>query len=294
VHRNRARLLLQRGDDPAALQDLETAIRLESPEIAGGPSLAAAQADDYLERGRILRRAGKPRDALRSYQAALRLAPEDPRGHRLRADVLMELGNFEEALQALDCCLRQDPADAVLYRTRGLIYSELGNHPRALQDYTRALELQPDAPTHAVRGWAYLLVHDAPRLALRDFEEALHLDPKQGDAHCGRGLAFVQLGQWSKGVADADQALTLGPSSPRLTYNAARVYALAASQADMAQRRGYQDRAIQLLERALQQQSRAVRTAFWHKVVTTDRAWKLLQRHPGFVRLVGAFGQENR
>jgi tetratricopeptide (TPR) repeat protein len=270
---------------------METALRL----VAGRPALTAApsQADDLLERGRILQRSGKPRAALRSYQAALRFAPEDPRAHRLCADVLMELGSFEEALQALDRCLRQGSVDAVLYRTRGLIYTELGKHTRALEDYTRALELQADAATHAVRGWAYLLVHDAPRLALRDFEAALQLDPKLGEAHCGRGLAFVQLGQWSKGVADANRALTLGPSSPRLNYNAARIFAQAAGQVETAQRRSYQDRSVQLLRQTLQQQSLTARTAFWHKVVKNDRAWKGLQQHPEFRQLVGDFGQES-
>jgi tetratricopeptide (TPR) repeat protein len=208
----------------------------------------------------------------------------------LRADVLVELGNYEEALRSLDWCLGHGAADAGLYGTRGLVYTELGKHAKALEDYTRALELQPDAATHALRGWAYLLVHDAPRLALPDFEAALRLDPKRGDAHCGRGMAFAQLGQWSKGVADADKALTLGPSSPRLIYNAARIYAHVASQAEAGQRRGHQDRALQLLQRTLRQQSPALRRAFWHKIVKTDRVWKALQHHPGFVQLVDEFG----
>jgi tetratricopeptide (TPR) repeat protein len=241
-----------------------------------------------------LQRIGKPRDALASYQAVLDVDPDNPRAQRLCADVLLAVGNYEAALEALDSCLRKAAPDAVLYRMRGVVHTELGNHARALEDYTCALELQPDAATYAFRGWAYLLVHDAPRLALRDFEAALRLNPKQADAYCGRGLTFVQLGQWTKGVADADKALSLGPVTARLTYNAARIYALAAGQAEAAARRPYQDRAIQLLRHALQHQAVSARSAFWHKVVTIDRAWKSFQHHPGFVQVADEFSQEGR
>jgi hypothetical protein len=74
----------------------------------------------------------------------------------------------------------------------------------------------------------------------------------------------------------------------------ARIFAQAAGQVEAAQRRGYQDRAVQLLRQTLQQQSLSVRTAFWHKVVKNDRVWKGVQHHPEFRQLVGDFGQESR
>ena len=76
----------------------------------------------------------------------------------------------------------------------------------------------------AYRGWTHLVV-DAPKLALRDFELAIELDSKNGDAYNGRGFVRAGLGRHREAVQDAAEALRLGPRSPRLLYNAARIYA---------------------------------------------------------------------
>src|SRR5262249_52362305 len=58
------------------------------------------------------------------------------------------------------------------------------------------------------------------------------------DAYTGRGTARVRLGRYREAVADAESALRLGSSS-RVAYNAARIYAHAASAvADEVRREG--------------------------------------------------------
>ena len=87
-----------------------------------------------------------------------------------------------------------------VYRGRGLARAELGQYPGAIEDFTKALELHPTSAVQAYRGWTYLVV-DAPKLALRDFELAIELDPKNGDAYCGRGFARAKLGRHREAVA---------------------------------------------------------------------------------------------
>ncbi len=98
----------------------------------------------------------------------------------------------------------------------------------AIEDLTLAIALHPGhAPLLARRGALYL-VTDAPRSALRDFQEAVRLDDSNADAYLGRGLALATLGQHREAVADAAKALGLvEPTATRL-YNAARIHALAA------------------------------------------------------------------
>jgi tetratricopeptide (TPR) repeat protein len=91
-----------------------------------------------------------------------------------------------------------------------------------------ALELHPTSAVQGFRGWTHLVV-DAPKLAQRDFELAIELDPRNGDAYNGRGLARVRLGRRREAALDAAEALRQGPSSPRLYYNAARIYARCSS-----------------------------------------------------------------
>ena len=79
------------------------------------------------------------------------------------------------------------------------------------------------------RGWAYL-IYDSPKLALADFEAAIKLNPADADAYNGRGMAQARLGDRRAAVAERREALRQGGgTSPRVTYNAARIYAIAAS-----------------------------------------------------------------
>ncbi len=139
------------------------------------------------------------------------------------------------------------------------------DYPAAIRDYSRALEIRPDDGRLLVhRGWAYL-VFDSPRLALDDFDAAIKLDPAESDAFNGRGTAHVRLGDHRAAVADAREALRLGKTSPRVTYNAARIYAMAASvAASEVGEKGrvsrllpsqYQDIAVRLIRDALDRES---------------------------------------
>ncbi len=86
-----------------------------------------------------------------------------------------------------------------VYRGRGLARTELGQYPGAIDDFTKALELHPTSAVQAYRGWTYLVL-DSPKLALRDFELAIELDPKNADAYNGRSYAHAKLGRHGEAV----------------------------------------------------------------------------------------------
>jgi tetratricopeptide (TPR) repeat protein len=161
--------------------------------------------------------------------------------------------------------------------------------------------MEPDAETYAQRGWAYLLAYDAPRLALPDFEEAVHRDRANGDAYTGRGYALVQTGKYQAGVADADTALRQKSPAPRLLYNAARIYAQAAGKIDALpkpisetsreQRLRYQERALELIRGALRQQPADQRSEFWREFVEKDPALVPIARSAAFLQLAAEYGR---
>jgi serine/threonine protein kinase/Tfp pilus assembly protein PilF len=293
LYRTRAHVRLLRHD-PAALADLEEAIRLE----AGHPSTALAE--DHVERGRLLLARGDREAAVRACEAALAVLPRSVRAHRLRAEALLELERLPEALEALDACLRHGPPDAELFRARAGVRTRLGQYPGAQADYTRALELAPDAASYAGRGWTYL-VAEAPQLALADFEEAVRLDPGRGEAYAGRGHARAMLGRYRLAVADAEEAVRHGPASPRLLYNAARVYAVAVArletdpgrEARAAAHLGprWQERGVQLLRQALDGQAPGDGVRFWRTVIRADATLNALRRTAGFRQLAERYGQ---
>ncbi len=167
-------------------------------ENAGSPF----QVDDQVERGRLLLESGKPALALAALDTGLSFQRDHSVGQRLRAETLFRLGRFEEVVQAFDRYLETGKPLESVYRGRGLARAELGQYPGAIDDFTKALELHPTSAVQAYRGWTYLVV-DAPKLALRDFELAIELDSKNGDAYNGRGFAQARLGRHREALLDA-------------------------------------------------------------------------------------------
>jgi serine/threonine protein kinase/tetratricopeptide (TPR) repeat protein len=269
LYRLRARLHLERKEPDLALEDFDRAIA--SPESAG-----PGQANDHIDRGRLLLGRGDYVGALASFEKALELKRDHATGQRLRAEALFRLGRFQDVIDAFDHYLATGKPLESVYRGRGLARAELGQFPGAIEDFTKALELHPTSAVQAFRGWTHLVV-DAPKLALRDFELAIELDPHNGDAYNGRGLARVRLGREREAALDAAAALREGPSSPRLYYNAARIY---------AQCRGaYSSRALELLSQALNLVPAEERPSFWSKHIKSDPAFLSLRRDPQFIDL---------
>src|SRR5579864_2980471 len=276
LYRLRARLQVERNEPALALSDFNQAIEREN-------SNSPYQVDDYVERGRLLLSGGQHAEALRSFDAALALQADHSLGQRLRAETLFRLGRFEEVIKAFDRYLETGKSLESVYRGRGLARAELGQYPGAIEDFTKALELHPTSAVQAYRGWTYLVV-DAPKLALRDFELALELDSKNGDAYNGRGFVRAKMGLHRAAIQDAEEALRQGPPSPRLLYNAARIYAQCPGRGP--------ERALDLIQQALNLLPADQRRAFWSTHIRTDAALAALRRYPSFARLDGELSQK--
>ena len=192
VYRLRARLHIERNQPALALADFDQAIRRENTS-------SPYQVDDHVERGRLLLSGGKHAEALRSFDAALALEKDHSLGQRLRAETLFRLGRFDEVIEAFDRYLETGKPQESVYRGRGLARAELGQYAGAIEDFTKALELHRTSAVQAYRGWTHLVV-DAPKLALRDFELAIELDPSNGDAYSGRGFVRASQGHYREAL----------------------------------------------------------------------------------------------
>jgi tetratricopeptide (TPR) repeat protein len=242
------------------------------------PGAALLLAEDHKERALIYHRRHDFAAAVAAYSEALAVRPGYALVHRLRAEALVELNRLPEAaldynhyLRAasgsLDSFVKLREPVAAAYRASALVKARIGNASGSLDDLRRALELDPDAGTHALCGWTYLN-NGAPRPALAEFTAALKEDPANADAYAGRGFAQVRVGNLEQALADAEAALRLAASHDAFSKSAAvhfwkvaRVFAQAVPvvQASLA-RKGirsaeeearYRDRAVRLLDRAL-------------------------------------------
>jgi serine/threonine protein kinase/tetratricopeptide (TPR) repeat protein len=269
LYRLRARLRLERNEPELALSDFEQAIQREETS-------SPFHVEDLVDRGRLLSRANQHEPALTSFDAALSLQKDHSLAQRLRAEALFHLGRFPEVIEAFDRYLEAGKPLESVYRGRGLAKSELGKYPGAIEDFTKALELQPTSSVQAYRGWMHV-VCEAPKLAERDFQLAIELDPKNSDAYAGRGFVRAIAKQSREAIADADEALRLGPRTPRLIYNAARIHAQAAGAND--------SRVFELISEALALLPVEQRSGFWTVQIRTDAALSAIRKQPRFLQM---------
>jgi tetratricopeptide (TPR) repeat protein len=310
LYQNRARLHLERRSLDAARLDLE-----EASELGPDQNTRLDLVKDHIERGQLLHEAKKYAEALQAFEEALRLLPDEDTWkksrpgladvYRYRAETLLQLKRFKEAIGAVDHYLKIGPPLPEVYTMRALAQANLRNYAAAVDDYTLALGLKVDAATQTLRGMAFMGC-DAWKLALRDFETAVNLDPKNGEARSYLAYAQVKRGDYRKAVKEAEESLRIGVSTLRkndkelseakLLTSAARVFAQAADLVKkdkelsepkaLKLRREYQDRAVELLRQALKRLSNEnQRRDFWNDYVKNDIGLFPLQGHDRFDEL---------
>jgi tetratricopeptide (TPR) repeat protein len=95
-------------------------------------------------------------------------------------------------------------------------------HGTGLDDCSEAMfgmaNADPDlARTLVNRGVVYLH-HYRFTMAQADFDSALTLNPKLGEAYANRGAARIGMGRFAQGISDIDLGLPLGTDEPEKAY----------------------------------------------------------------------------
>ncbi len=235
LYRLRARLYLELRKPTLALVDFDQAIQKENTN-------SPFRADDQVDRGKLLLQEQKYREALASFDAALSIRHAHLLAQRLRAETLFQLGRYQEVVEAFDRYLETGKPLESVYRGRGLARAEMGKYPGAIEDYTRAFRIASHLGGAGLPRLGLSAVRFA-QVAQRDFQLAIDLDPKNGDAYNGRGFVEATQGRKREAIHDADEAVRQGPASARLLYNASRIYARCGS--------AYETRTIDLLRQAM-------------------------------------------
>lgn len=299
LYRTRAQLHFQRKDWLAALTDLDKAMVLALKAGKAERRLtgeAEKLSGDHVLRGRIFLEGKLYADAVTAFTKAIEESDQSALAFRLHGMACLARARsgvqkveqqelLKNALRSLDQYLQKKGIpDAEFYWERGLAKVERHQHAEdGIDDYTLALAQKPDATRFVARGWVYVL-SEAPRLAQRDFEEALQLepDPKNGDVYNGLGYARVRLARTIEEVREAgrhaEEALKRGPETPDNRYKAARIFAQAAERSaqDPREATRYREKANQRLREAINL-SRDKAKEFWRQTVHGDAGIKSIR-----------------
>jgi tetratricopeptide (TPR) repeat protein len=188
----------------------------------GDPALAAAPGYDDCVKGGwpafedAETRAAACSKALQSRQ----LKPEEIALARLTRGVarlamgekVLAADDYSEALKHYDSAIDWSRPDALAVYRHAVSLEGLGEIDRALKDYAEAIRLDPGSWL-AFLGRGVLLAtrQRAYRRAIEDFDKVLAIDSRNVAALMARGSARSQLNQHGPALADLEQAVALAP-----------------------------------------------------------------------------------
>jgi tetratricopeptide (TPR) repeat protein len=116
---------------------------------------------------------------------------------------------LEEAVPYFTARIQQDPKNALAYARRAWALHEKGDHKRALKDYNQAIGLQPKVSRwYHGRGHIWQDKKEYAKAAA-DFDMAARLDPTNAEAFNDAGVAREALKEYAKALEAYDEAIRL-------------------------------------------------------------------------------------
>ncbi|MGE5756199.1 MAG: tetratricopeptide repeat protein, partial [Planctomycetaceae bacterium] len=163
---------------------------------------------------------------------------------------------FDQAIDHFSGVVRRKPG-AWAYCLRGMAWYDEKEYDIALRDFNEAIRLDPKyAAARNNRGLVRREMGE-PDKALADFNEAIRLDPKNAIAYNNRGLVWHDKKEPDKALADFNEAIRLDPRYANAYINRGNVW----------RRKRDHDRAIADYNEAIRLDPKLVR-AYWFRGAT--------------------------
>ncbi len=128
---------------------------------------------------------------------------------RRAAIYFMEKGDFDKAIADAGEAIKLKPDDARGHAARGGFETAYNQFEKAITDLSEAIRLAPDfVGGFAQRAYAYVQTGQTDK-AIADYDEVLRLQPGDANTYYDRGGAFEKKGEFDKARADFEQAIKL-------------------------------------------------------------------------------------
>ncbi|HYW56924.1 MAG TPA: tetratricopeptide repeat protein [Polaromonas sp.] len=177
----------------------------------GEPANSAQDAERKLEEGVALEKEGLVDAALRSYDAAILLAPNLARAHFYRGNLLLDQDEAARALSSYSKALELKPDSSATHYNMGNAHLRLGDLQAGVAAYRRAIALKPDfADAHLSLGVTLGRLGQAAE-AVTSYMHAANFKPDSAEVHYNIAIGLLEINQLREAVASFDTALALRP-----------------------------------------------------------------------------------
>ena len=161
---------------------------------------------------------GQTDEAIRQFQEAIRLKPDYAPAHYNLGVALLNKGQTGAAISQCEEGIRLNPDDALAHNDLGNAFLKQGRTDEAIRQYRESLRLNPDDVLPHINLGNVLLEKGQTDEAISQFQEAILLKPDSAEAHNNLGLALLNQGQTDEAISQYLEAIRLKPDFAN-TYN---------------------------------------------------------------------------
>ena len=217
-------------DSPAILIENATAANraVNIPEFVNIPAdgllkieVPAAEFYSLFDRALELANRGRYAEAIKVWEQALKIDPENPKAQNNLGIALVRTGQLPEAIAHLERAVELKPEYAEAHANLGEALSMAARTEEAMAHWRRAVELNPDlAGAHASLGFA-LARKGSLDEAIAHWRKAVEIAPAMAGVENNLGVALSAQGKYDEAVAHLRKGLESKPGDIEMQNNLA-------------------------------------------------------------------------
>jgi len=226
AHRGLGMALRARGQEEAALRELEVATRLDPSDADAHYALAMTawglrNASSASPRGRAAPSQDYGALAAAEFKKLAALKPQDTSVRQILADIDLEEGRKEDALSEAQEAVRLAPDNSAAHVALGRAYFAGAEEDKAAAEFEKALKLNPN------EGEAYLALGQIRffqqrfKQAAENFQQAIQVSPDLAPAYAGMAKIFIQQGRSAEARGMLEKVVALDPQDWQSQYQLA-------------------------------------------------------------------------
>lgn len=168
-------------------------------------------ANAYVAEAQKLAGANKPEEALKAFQQAAQLDPDNDRAVVGQYVILAQLKRVNDGAKILDQWVAAKPGDPRRWSIKAMAEGGTDRPEAALKSFDKLIELEPNDGGNWVGRGQMLEALKRDNEALKAFDMAITLSPRDEVAWNNRGGVLLRFGRYDDAIKSYDRAIELAP-----------------------------------------------------------------------------------
>jgi len=164
-----------------------------------------------LQQGNVFTASNEYKEAIASYDEALKHKPNQDAAWYNRGFALGNLERYEEAIASYDEALKHKPNQDAAWYNRGIALGNLERYEEAIASYDEALKHKPNQDAAWYNRGIALRNLERYEEAIASYDEALKINPNDANTFYNKACCYGLQGQVELAIATLKQAIDLNP-----------------------------------------------------------------------------------